>query len=70
VVLTRPAKQDNPTDITADNITGLPERTSRRVFGDVIGLGLLASETLKWPVSLRFPADALDTLFPKPFPET
>jgi Fic family protein len=51
-------------------ITGLPERTARRVFSDVIGLGLLASETPKGPVSLRFPADALDTLFPKLFPET
>lgn len=50
-------------------ITGLPERTARRVFGDVIGLGLLASETPKGPVSLRFPVDALDVLFPKLFPE-
>jgi len=54
----------------AGRITGLPERTARRVFNDVISLGLLASETPKGPVSLRFPADALDTLFPKLFPET
>jgi Fic family protein len=51
-------------------ITSLPERTARRVFNDVISLGLLASETPKGPVSLRFPADALDALFPKLFPET
>ncbi|MEP6565233.1 MAG: Fic family protein [Mesorhizobium sp.] len=51
-------------------ITGLPERTARRVFNDVISLGLLASETPKGPVSLRFPADAVDALFPKLFPET
>jgi Fic family protein len=51
-------------------ITGLPERTARRVFSEVIGLGLLASETPKGPVSLRFPSDALDTLFPKLFHET
>ncbi|WP_263491591.1 MULTISPECIES: hypothetical protein [unclassified Mesorhizobium] len=51
-------------------ITGLPERTARRVFNEVISLGLLASETPKGPVSLRFPADALDTLFPRLFPET
>ena len=38
------------------------------MFNDVIGLGLLASETPKGPVSLRFPADALDMLFPKLFP--
>ena len=54
----------------AGRITGLPERTARRVFNDVISLGLLASETPKGPVSLRFPADALDVLFPKLFPET
>ncbi|WP_352877434.1 hypothetical protein [Mesorhizobium sp. M1396] len=40
------------------------------MFNDVIALGLLASETPKGPVSLRFPADALDALFPKLFPET
>lgn len=28
-------------------ITGLPERTARRVFNDVIAAGLLASETPK-----------------------
>jgi len=51
-------------------ITGLPERTARRVFSDVTGLGLLASETPKGPVSLRFPADALETLFPRLYPGT
>ncbi len=51
-------------------ITGMPERTARRVFNDVIALGLLASETPKGPVSLRFPVDTLDILFPRLFPET
>jgi hypothetical protein len=37
-------------------IMGLPERTARRVFNDVVAAGLLASETPKGPVSLRFPA--------------
>ena len=50
-------------------ITGLPERTARRVFNDVIATGLLASETPKGPVSLRFPMDTLDVLFPRLFPE-
>jgi Fic family protein len=50
-------------------ITGLPERTARRVFNDVIAAGLLASETPKGPVSLRFPVETLDTLFPRLFPE-
>lgn len=51
-------------------ITGLPERTARRVFNDVITEGLLASDTPKGAVSLRFPTDTLDTLFPRLFPET
>lgn len=51
-------------------ITGLPERTARRVFNDVIAVGLLASDTPKGPVSLRFPTDTLDMLFPRLFPES
>jgi Fic family protein len=51
-------------------ITGLPERTARRVFNDVLSAGLLASETPKGPVSLRFPFDTLDMLFPRLFLET
>jgi Fic family protein len=51
-------------------ITGLPERTARRVFGDLLAEGLLASDTPKGPVSLRFPTATLDTLFPRLFPET
>lgn len=50
-------------------ITGLPERTARRVLKDVVDMGLLASETPKGAVSLRFPADALDVLFPRLFAE-
>jgi Fic family protein len=45
-------------------ITGLPERTARRVLNDVIKEGLLASATPKGPVSLRFPTRSLDVLFP------
>jgi len=51
-------------------ITGLPERSARRLLGDVIGTGMLASDTPKGAVSLRFPVDALDVLFPRLFPET
>ena len=54
----------------ASRITGLPERTARRVLGDVVDAGLLASATPKGPVSLRFPAAALDGLFPRLYPET
>lgn len=51
-------------------ITGLPLRTARRVLNDVIATGLLASDTSKGPVSLRFPVDALETIFPLLSPET
>lgn len=53
-----------------ERITGLSERTARRALGDVIGLGLLASETPKGKVSLRFPAHALEDLFPRLYPQT
>ena len=46
-------------------ITGLPERTARRVLNETIASGLLASSTPKGPVSLRFPTDVLDVLFPR-----
>jgi Fic family protein len=48
-------------------ITGLPDRTARRVLADTLEAGLLGSETPKGPVSLRFPAEALDILFPRLF---
>ena len=51
-------------------ITGLPERTARRVFNDVVATGLLGSETPKGPVSLRFPPDEAEFLFPRLFPAT
>jgi Fic family protein len=54
----------------ASRITGLPERTARRIFNDVIACGLLSSDAPKGPVSLRFPAEALEILFPRLFPET
>ena len=54
----------------APRITGLPERSARRVLNDTIATGLLASDTPKGPVSLRFPVDKLEILFPRLFPET
>lgn len=50
-------------------ITGLPGRTARRVFADLLELGLLASKEPRGPVSLRFPDDTLDMLFPRLFAE-
>ena len=51
-------------------ITGLPERTARRVLSDVSAAGMLASDTPKGPVSLRFPIDTLDVWFPRLYGET
>jgi Fic family protein len=53
----------------ASRASGLPERSARRALNDLVAAGLLASETPKGAVSLRFPADALDVLFPRLFPE-
>lgn len=53
----------------AERITRLPERSARRVLNSVISEGLLASASPKGPVSLRFPVDALETLFPRFYPE-
>lgn len=50
-------------------ITGLPERTARRVLIDVVAEGLLASATPKGPVSLRFPTQSLEILFPRLYVE-
>jgi Fic family protein len=54
----------------ATRITGLPERTARRVMNDVIDAGLLASVTPKGAVSLRFPASSLEILFPRLYPQS
>jgi Fic family protein len=53
----------------AARISGLPERSARRVLNDLTALGLLASDTPKASVSLRFPVDSLGLLFPRLFPE-
>jgi Fic family protein len=51
-------------------ITGLPYRSARRILADLLETGLLGSETPKGPVSLRFPTESLDILFPRLFPQT
>jgi Fic family protein len=53
----------------ASRITGLPERSARRVLNDLISQGLLASPTAKTPVSLRFPTVTIDNLFPRLYSE-
>jgi Fic family protein len=54
----------------ASRITGLPERTARRALNEAVAAGLLASDTPKGPVSLRFPQATLETLFPRLYPQT
>ena len=54
----------------AARITGLPERSARRVLNDLVKEGMLASATPKGSVSLRFPAHSLETLFPRLYPQT
>jgi Fic family protein len=49
-------------------IVGLPVRTARRVLAQVVNDGLLASDTPKGPVYLRFPTVALEVLFPNLYP--
>ncbi|HEY2476626.1 MAG TPA: Fic family protein [Candidatus Cybelea sp.] len=51
----------------AARITGLPERTARRVLNEACAAGLLASESPKGPVSLRFPPDDAEAMFPRLF---
>ncbi|MEX2271066.1 MAG: Fic family protein [Vicinamibacterales bacterium] len=51
-------------------VTGLPERSSRRLVSDIVAEGLLGSETPKGPLSLRFPADSLEVLFPRLYPHS
>jgi Fic family protein len=52
----------------ADRISGLKERTARVLLASLIEDGILGSETPKGPVSLRFPVNSVEILFPNLFP--
>ena len=54
----------------ASRITGMPERSARRILTDLSDVGLLGSETPKGSVKLRFPMKYQDVLFPRLFAET
>jgi Fic family protein len=54
----------------AGRVTGLGERTARDLLAALVRDGILGSDTPKGPVSLRFPLDAVESLFPSLFPET
>ncbi|KJU84792.1 filamentation induced by cAMP protein fic [Candidatus Magnetobacterium bavaricum] len=51
-------------------VSGLRERSARDVLSVLVADGILGSETPKGPVSLRFPIDAVEILFPNLFPKT
>lgn len=49
-------------------VTGLKERTARTLLSKLVEKEVLASDTPKGAVSLRFPIDAVEILFPTLFP--
>jgi Fic family protein len=51
----------------ASRITKRPERTAREALRKLLGAGLVASETPKGEISLRFSSDSADFLFPRLF---
>ena len=53
----------------AERITGIKERGARMVLASLVEQGILGSETPKGSVSLRFPSNAVDLLFPRLFTE-
>jgi Fic family protein len=50
-------------------MTGLPERTARRVLASLLDWGLLTSPSSRAPVSLAVPLASLRFLFPRLWPE-
>lgn len=50
-------------------MTGLPERTARRVLAGLLGWGLLSSPGTRAPVPFAVPLASLRFLFPRLWPE-
>ncbi len=51
----------------AARVTGLKERSARDLLGLLVADGVLGSESPKGPISLRFPLEVLEILFPNLF---
>jgi Fic family protein len=51
-------------------VTGLGERTARSVLAALLEKGVLGSDTVKGPVSIRFPVESIDIFFPRLFSES
>lgn len=54
----------------AASVMALPERTARRIVNQLTAEGILASETPKGALGLRFPATSHEILFPRLFTES
>ncbi|OGJ88288.1 MAG: cell filamentation protein Fic [Candidatus Raymondbacteria bacterium RifOxyA12_full_50_37] len=54
----------------AIRVTGLPERSGRRILGELINSGLLSTTSPKGPLSITFPIRMAGFIFPGLFPET
>ncbi len=50
-------------------MTGLPERTARRVLASLLDFGLLTSASPRAPVGFAVPLASLRFLFPRLWPE-
>jgi hypothetical protein len=50
-------------------MTGLGERTVRDIMRHLLKGGLLTSDSHRGPLSIAFPLDSLDLLFPRLYPE-
>jgi len=50
-------------------VTGKPERTARRILGQLLNEELLVSDTPKGPVRLGLPSKAVGYYFPRLYPE-
>ena len=56
--------------IGTNTIAYPPARTARDLLSALVSDGILGSDSPKGPVSLRFPLDAVEVLFPSLFPES
>ena len=50
-------------------MTGLEERTGRRVLASLLDFGILQAETARAPVGIAIPMKSLGVLFPNLWPE-
>jgi hypothetical protein len=54
----------------AKRVTGMKDRTARKVLAALVEDGLLESDTAKGPVHLEFDSSSAEPLFPNLFPAT